>query len=131
MNMASPVRVALVDDDLSVRRALPRLLRSAGYEARAFASAQELLDSGFAGLASCFVLDIHLERESGFDLLDRLRATGAKAPAIFITAFDSADHRERARRAGATAFLRKPFDGSVLLDAIAATAEAPSMKNGS
>lgn len=126
MNMTSPVRIALVDDDLSVRRALPRLLRSAGYEARAFASAKELLDSGFAGSAACFVLDIHLERESGFDLLDRLRAAGATAPAIFITAFDSAEHRDRAKRAGATAFLRKPFDGSVLLDAIAAAAPARS-----
>ncbi len=128
--MTPPVRVALVDDDLSVRRALPRLLRSAGYEARAFSSAQELIDSGFVDLATCFVLDIHLERESGFDLLDRLRAQGTTAPAIFITAFDSADHRERARRAGATAFLRKPFDGGVLLDAIAGTARAPCVENG-
>jgi FixJ family two-component response regulator len=122
--MAEIARIALVDDDLSVRRALPRLLRSAGYETRAFASAQELLDSGFAPQANCFVLDIHLERESGFDLLDRLRAAGVTAPAIFITAFDSADHRDRARRAGASAFLRKPFDGCVLLDAIAAAQPA-------
>jgi FixJ family two-component response regulator len=118
--MVEIARIALVDDDLSVRRALPRLLRSAGYEARAFASAQELLDSGYACQATCLVLDIHLDRETGFDLLDRLRAAGVTAPAIFITAFDSAEHRERARRAGATAFLRKPFDGCMLLDAIAA-----------
>jgi FixJ family two-component response regulator len=126
----TPVRIALVDDDLSVRRALPRLLRSAGYEVRAFSSAQELLDSGFAGLATCFVLDIHLERESGFDVLDQLRDQGATAPAIFITAFDSADHRERAGRTGASAFLRKPFDGGDLLDAIASAARVPCAENG-
>lgn len=116
--MSVAARVALVDDDLSVRRALPRLLRSAGYETRAFASAQELLDSGFAAVASCFVLDIHLERTTGFDLLERLRAAGIVAPAIFITAYDDDASRERARAAGAAAYLRKPFDGSALLDAI-------------
>ena len=117
--MLSPGRIALVDDDLSVRRALPRLLRSAGYETRAFASAQELLDSGFAIAASCFVLDIHLERASGFELLERLRVAGATAPAIFITAYEDDASRERARALGASAYLRKPFDGSALLDAIA------------
>ena len=111
--------VALVDDDLSVRRALPRLLKSGGYETRTFASAQELLESGLASSASCFLLDIHLERASGFDLLDRLRTSGVTAPVIFITAFDDDASRERARVAGAFAFLRKPFDGSSLLDAVA------------
>lgn len=107
-----------MDDDLSVRRALPRLLRSAGYETRTFASAEELLDSGFAAVASCLVLDIHLERASGFELLERLRAIGTKAPAIFITAYEDDASRERARSLGASAYLRKPFDGSALLDAI-------------
>ncbi len=117
--MSNPVWIAVVDDDLSVRRSLPRLLRSAGYEVRAFASALELLDSGFAGQISCFVLDIHLERTTGFELLETLRASGTTAPAIFITAYDDDASRQRARALGAEGFLRKPFDGCALLDSIA------------
>jgi FixJ family two-component response regulator len=116
----SGVPIALVDDDLSVRRALPRLLRSAGYEPRGFASGRELLDSGFADRAACLVLDIHLEGMSGFELLESLRASGSRVPAIFITAHDDPAARERARRAGASAYLRKPFDAGVLIDALAA-----------
>lgn len=129
IEMSHPPRIALVDDDLSVRRALPRLLRSAGYETRAFKSAQELLDSGQASAVSCFLLDIHLERTSGFELLERLRASGASAPVIFITAYDDESSRERARGLGAATLLRKPFDGSALLDALTA-ALAPARAEG-
>ncbi len=117
--MSTATWIVLVDDDLSVRRALPRLLRSAGYDTKAFASAQELLDSGFAAKAACLVLDVHLERTSGFELLERLRALGITAPALFITAYDDESTRERARCAGALSYLRKPFDATTLLDAIA------------
>jgi FixJ family two-component response regulator len=117
--MSTVTWIALVDDDLSVRRALPRLLRSAGYQTRAFASAQELIDSRFAELATCLVIDIHLDRASGFELLERLRASGVTAPAVFITAFDDDSARDRARSVGAAGFLRKPFDAGALLDAIA------------
>ena len=117
--MSTGTWIAVVDDDLSVRRALPRLLRSGGYDTRTFASPQELLESGLATSASCFLLDIHLDRASGFDLLERLRTNGVTAPVIFITAFDDDASRERARALGAFAFLRKPFDGSSLLDAVA------------
>jgi len=123
--------IVLVDDDLSVRRALRRLVSSAGYDVRTFASARELLDSGAADEADCLVLDIHLGRVSGFELLSRLRAGGCKVPAIFITAFDDSESRERARAAGAASFLRKPFDGSALLDGVAeALASQPSAGNG-
>jgi FixJ family two-component response regulator len=126
--MASKL-IALVDDDLSVRRALPRLLRSGGFETRAFASPEELSESGIAAEAACLVLDVHLGRVSGFELLERLRAAGVKAPAIFITAFDDAESRQRARGLGASGYLRKPFDGSALLDAVAqAVAVAPATK---
>lgn len=118
--MSNPARIAVVDDDLSVRRALPRLLRSAGHETRTFASAQEFFNSDFAAVADCLVLDIHLERLSGFELLERLRAQGSQIPAIFITAYADDASRERARSLGAAAYLRKPFDGCALLDAITA-----------
>lgn len=121
--MLEPTWIALVDDDLSVRRSLPRLLRSAGYEALAFASAHELLDYEHLQRVSCFVLDIHLGRTTGFELLEKLRAAGSKAPAIFITAYDDDTSRERARALDAAGFLRKPFDGSALLDVIARVIE--------
>lgn len=121
--MANQIWIALVDDDLSVRRALPRLLNSAGYQTRAFSSSHELLESGMAPEAACFVLDVHLNRGMGFELLVRLRADGITAPAIFITAYDDKASRERAFALGASAFLRKPFDGSTLLDAISGALE--------
>ena len=117
--MAS-ARIALVDDDLSVRRALGRLLRAAGHEVRAFASAQELLDSGFAPEAACLVVDIHLGGMTGLELVERLRSAGVATPVAFITAHDNAAARDSARRLGAQAYLRKPFEAAVILDAIAA-----------
>jgi FixJ family two-component response regulator len=122
--VASP-RIALVDDDLSVRRALPRLLRSAGYEVRAFSSAQELLDSGFAGEAACMVVDIHLGGMSGLEMVERLRGASGDVPVIFITAHDDPASRERARRVGACAYLRKPFEASVLLVAVSQATAGP------
>jgi FixJ family two-component response regulator len=110
--------IALVDDDLSVRRSVPRLLGSAGCNTRAFSSAQELIESGFGREADCLLLDIHLERSTGFELLEQLRQQGVTAPAIFITAYDDEATAERARSLGAAAYLRKPFDGSTLLDTV-------------
>lgn len=117
--MPKPPLVVLVDDDLSVRRALRRLVISAGYDVRTFASARELLDSGAADDAAVFLLDIHLGGVTGFELLERLRAAGHLEPVIFITAFDDGESRDRARALGAASFLRKPFDGSALLDGVA------------
>ena len=110
--------ISIVDDDLSVRRALRRLVRSAGYTVETFASAREFLDSLPSGRAACLVLDIHLEGMSGFELQERMAADPAPIPVIFITAQDDVATRERARQTGASAYLRKPFDEQVLLAAI-------------
>ena len=96
------------------------MLRSEGYEPRAFASAQELLDSGFASEADCLILDIHLGGMSGLDLLEQLRANSIRTPVVMITAHDDPSARERSRRSGAVAYLRKPFEPASFLDAIAA-----------
>jgi FixJ family two-component response regulator len=110
--------ISIVDDDLSVRRALRRLVRSAGYAVETFASAREFLDSSPSGRTACLVLDIHLEGMSGFELQERMAADPAPIPVIFITAQDDAATRERARQTSASAYLRKPFDEQVLLAAI-------------
>ena len=112
-------RISIVDDDLSVRRALRRLVQSAGYTVEAFASAREFLDSSPSGRTACLVLDIHLDGMSGFELSEQLAEDRTAIPIIFITAHDDARTRERVRRAGVAAYLPKPFDEQALLDAIA------------
>jgi len=110
--------ISVVDDDLSVCRALRRLIESAGYAVETFASAREFLGSCAEGRTACLVLDIHLGEMSGFELQEQLAAEEAAIPIIFITAYDDASIRERITRSGVIAYLRKPFDERVLLDAI-------------
>ena len=110
--------VAIVDDDPSVCRALRRLLAAAGIEAATFPSAAAFLASGREHEPACLVLDIHLGGMTGFELQAHLAAAGSHVPIIFITAHDDLATRERAGRAGAVAYLPKPFDEAVLLGAI-------------
>ena len=110
--------VYLIDDDESVRRALQRLLRSAGLDVRAFASAEEFLESGNLDLRACIVLDIRMPGLTGFDVQEKLASMGIRIPVITVSAFDDAETRERARKLGAVAFFRKPVDGQALIDAI-------------
>ena len=112
------VTVYVVDDDESIRRALKRLLRSAGYHAVTFDSAEEFIESASYGGKGCLVLDIRLPGMTGLDLQDRLASSGAKYPVIFMTAHDNPQWQERAKKAGAVAYLRKPFEEQSLLDAI-------------
>jgi FixJ family two-component response regulator len=116
---AQPV-VAIVDDDLSVRRALSRLVRLAGYAVESFASAPEFLASDPRESTACLVLDIQLDNGgmSGFELQERLVADGVTIPTIFITAHGDARTRERVKRSGVAGFLSKPFGDQALLDLI-------------
>jgi FixJ family two-component response regulator len=109
--------ITVVDDDTSVRRALQRLLRSAGLTVKTFATAQEFLDSGDVEQTACLVLDIHLPGMTGFDLQKHLADSGVIIPIVFITAHDNYLSQERARMTSA-AYLRKPFDEQVLIAAI-------------
>ena len=118
--------VSVVDDDASVRRALRRLLQSAGYVVETFASASEFLESSVIGLTSCLVLDIHLKDMTGFDLQERLTGAWAAIPIIFITAHDDAVTRERVRQVGVAMYLRKPFEKRVLIAAIQSALAAES-----
>jgi FixJ family two-component response regulator len=117
MPMPTPM-ISIVDDDLSVRRALRRLVESAGYLVETFASAGEFLSSTSPARPACLVLDIYLDGMNGFELQQQLAADRVAIPIIFMTAHDDAATRERIRRSGAAGYLGKPFDGEVLLDAI-------------
>ena len=110
--------VCVVDDDESLLRALGRLLRAAGFAVEAFASAEEFLEANHRVPPRCLVLDVRLSGMSGFELHDELRSAGISPPVVFITAHDDPATRERARRAGAVQYLRKPFEESALIDAL-------------
>jgi FixJ family two-component response regulator len=106
-----------VDDDHSVRRALARLLASCGLRAETYASASEFLTAPHPDGVACLIVDVHLERSSGFDLLSRVAASTDGPPVIVITAHDDASIREQVSSLGA-AYLRKPFESGALLAAI-------------
>lgn len=112
--------ISIVDDDPSVRRALSRLVRLAGYAVESFASAREFLASAPQERTACLVLDIQMDpgEMTGFDLRERLVADGVAIPTIFITAHGDARTRERVDRSGAAGFLSKPFGDHALLDLI-------------
>jgi FixJ family two-component response regulator len=110
--------ISIVDDDVSVRRAVRRLVQSEGYAVQTFASAREFFDSLALGRPACLVLDIHLDGMSGLELEERLVSERAGIPIVFITAHDDDVTRERVRQSCAVAYLRKPFDKRALLDAI-------------
>jgi len=118
--------VCIVDDDESVREALPDLLQQSGFAACAFASAEEFLQDTAAQNADCLVLDIHLGGMSGFELQGELAKRPSFPPIIFITAFDEPATRERALEVGAAGYLQKPFDEASLLQAIERAGFAPS-----
>ena len=114
-------RVFLVDGDLSARRGLARLLRTAGHDVREFASANELLDSLHPETSGCLVLDAGTPGLSGGELLAKLDALRIDLPIIVISADDEPEIRRRAYAMNAAGFFRKPVDGTALLDAIAWT----------
>jgi FixJ family two-component response regulator len=110
--------VCVVDDDDSILRALRRLLGATGFRVETFSSAEQFLKSEHRGRADCLVLDVHLSGLSGLDLQERLATSGVSTPVVIITAHDEEPTRERAERAGAIEYLRKPFDDDSLIDAI-------------
>jgi FixJ family two-component response regulator len=119
MNAARPV-VHLVDDDASLRAALGGLLRAAGYDVRAYASAAEFLLDDAASATGCVLLDLKLRGPSGFDLQDALVRRGCQIPIVFMSAHGDIPASVRAMKAGAVDFLTKPMQRGPLLAAIRA-----------
>ena len=107
--------VSIVDDDDSVRTAMSSLVRSLGYEACLFASAEAFLASPRFDDTSCLIADIQMPGMSGLDLQSALQARRHRIPIIFITAFPEERIRKRAEAAGAVGFFSKPVDGHVII----------------
>ena len=110
--------VSIVDDDISVRRSTRRLLRSSGFRAEAFASAEEFLSSKSAGETACLILDLRMPGMNGLELQRRLAQSGNGIPIVFLSAHASEEDERSALSAGAVRFLRKPISKDGLLDAI-------------
>lgn len=121
--MERTLTVAVVDDELPIRRALTRLLRSADYQVRCYASGVEFLAAREDTQPACLVLDVRMQGLTGFDVQARLQEQHIALPIVFITALDDPSDIERARRSGAVALLRKPFGDNEFLAAVRAATQ--------
>jgi FixJ family two-component response regulator len=117
MQASNPV-VFVVDDDVSIRSSVERLVRSVGLEVRSFPSASEFLSYVLPDRPACLVVDVRMPGVSGLDLQDSLCSSGHEAPMIFITGHGTIPMGVRAMRAGAVNFIQKPFEDQELLDSI-------------
>lgn len=110
--------VYIVEDDASVRRAMSRLMRSAGLSEAAFANVEEFVAADIEDTNACVVADVRMPGASGLDLPEILAGRGNQLPVIFVTAQDTEVTRERARNVGAAGYFRKPVDDQALIDSI-------------
>jgi FixJ family two-component response regulator len=111
--------IAVVDDDISVRKSLDRLIRSAGLEVRVFETAEEFLNSPQPCKPDCLILDVQLPGMSGIELFRHLGLHNHNVPVIFITAHKSdEDAMSESASDWTVAYLIKPFGGDELLDAV-------------
>jgi FixJ family two-component response regulator len=117
LHAVTPI-VFVVDDDISIRESLELLIRSEGWQAETFASAQEFLARPRAFVPTCLVLDVSLPGLNGLDLQKRAAIERIDTPIIFITGHGDVPMTVQAMKAGAVEFLTKPFGDTVLLTAI-------------
>ena len=113
--MSSAAKIAIVDDDESVRAAMSSLVRSLGYRACEFASAEAFLASPHLHETSCLIADVQMPGMNGLELQDALLALHQGLPIIFITAFPADRIRQRAEAAGAAGFFSKPVDSQMII----------------
>ena len=116
--MAAVPLISIVDDDGFVRESTKGLVRSMGYAAETFVSAEEFLRSNRAADTACLISDIQMPGMNGADLQDQLIADAQRTPIIFVTAFPDEDIRARVLKAGAVGFLTKPFKDESLIECL-------------
>jgi FixJ family two-component response regulator len=110
--------VAIVDDDPGVRKALQRLLRAHGLDAVVHESGMKFLESPELHEVECLILDMHMPGVSGVEVLEEVKVAATKLPVVLMTGRYEVDFAQRSLDAGASAFLRKPFEEDELLRAI-------------
>jgi FixJ family two-component response regulator len=111
-------RIAVIDDDLRVLESLVNLLRSFGYSAESYKSAEQFLESGTLSRTSCIVTDVEMRQMSGLGLLQYLKSSNSTVPVIIITGKPSARSEAFYLDSGAVGFFRKPVDGDALVELI-------------
>jgi FixJ family two-component response regulator len=121
--------VAVVDDDPSMCEAMASLLMAYGFKVEHYYSAEEFLSSVHFDQTDCLVLDIRMGGMSGLELQRVLAARGHRVPIIFVTAHGNKNQEQIAMRAGATAFLRKPFSAVQMLGILSATLDMHGIEN--
>lgn len=110
--------VFVIDDDMSVRRSLRRLLRASDYVVEEFASAEEFLEREKPSGTGCVILDVRMPHMTGPELFERMARNGYSLPVIFLTAHGDVPTSVHAMKDGAIDFLLKPVDAESLLQAI-------------
>ena len=110
--------IAIVDDDRSIREATQDLLKAAGFSASAFGNSMSFLGSPLRASVVCLVADMRMPGMTGVELHEHLAASGIGIPTIIITAHPEEIPRERARQAGISCFLAKPFTPDELLECV-------------
>ena len=116
--MNTDATIFVVDDDASMRKSLLWLLRSAGWRAEAFASAEDFLARPAWSGPGCLILDVRMPQLTGPQLRDRLAAANSPLPIIFLTGHGDVSTGVDAMKKGAVDFLLKPVDDQVLLQTI-------------
>jgi FixJ family two-component response regulator len=116
--MSSDFTIFLVDDDPAVLKSLDRVLQAAGYETKAYLSAEAFLSEHDPSTPGCAVLDLAMSHLNGLHVQQALTRQGNSRPVIFLTGRASVQESVEAMKAGATDFLTKPVDKSELLRAI-------------
>jgi FixJ family two-component response regulator len=117
--MSAPkATVLIVDDDISVRVGLGRLMRCSGYGVATFASPQEFLAAALPTGPVCLVLDVRMHGIGGLALMETLHRDGIQIPVIMISADEGGILRQKAAALGVAGFFHKPVDGRSLIDAI-------------
>ena len=110
--------ISIVDDDEFVREATKSLIRSLGYRAVTFGSAEEFLELPHVMATACLITDVQMPGLSGVELQDRLIADGHRMPVIFVTAFPDERLQARVCKSGALGYLPKPFNEDRLIECI-------------
>jgi FixJ family two-component response regulator len=120
--------ISVVDDDQSVREATTSLLKSNGFRAEVFSSAEDFLASRYLNETKCLVLDVQMPGMNGLELQRRLTYETRSIPIIFISAHINQEVRKQAARSGAVDFLPKPFSEEALLRAIRTALDSANEK---
>lgn len=115
--------IFVIDDNISIRKSLSRLLNSMGFAVETFASAGEFMERDNFDGTGCIVLDVQMPGLSGLDLQKALAGIDYSMPIIFITGHGDIPTSVQAMKRGAVDFLTKPFDDKDMLEAVKAALE--------